>query len=35
MKDNKEEKHKDIWWLWYVFLFLLFVAILVSGVMWR
>ena len=28
----KDEDHKDLWWLWYVFLFLLFAAILISGV---
>ena len=31
----KDEDHKDNYWLWYVFLALLFVMILVSGVMWR
>ena len=30
----KDEDHKDNYWLWYVFLFLLFVMILISGV-WR
>ena len=30
----KDEDHKDNYWLWYVFLALLFVAILISGV-WR
>jgi len=32
MKD--EENGKDNYWLWYVFLMLLFVMILISGV-WR
>ena len=37
----KDEDHKDNYWLWYtclrrqVFLFLLFIMILISGVMWR
>jgi len=29
------ENDKDKWWLWYVFLALLFVMILVSGILWR
>jgi len=31
----RDDDHKGKWWLWYVFVALLFVAILISGVMWR